>query len=70
VAAYGLYDHGGKTQRKVFLLNYASQQSQPFVTNTTLAVGIRMLVAPDIWETSNISWAGQTIAHNSDLEGD
>ena len=71
VAGYGIYDNGGKTQGKLVLINYANQGSQPFVipTNTTLAVGIRMLIAPDVWETTNISWAGQTIAQNGDLEG-
>ncbi|KIM73310.1 glycoside hydrolase family 79 protein [Piloderma croceum F 1598] len=71
VAAYGIYDNGGKTQVKV-LFNYANDHSQSFVipTNTTFAVDIRMLIAPDVWETTNISWAGQTIAQNGDLEDD
>jgi Glycosyl hydrolase family 79 C-terminal beta domain len=71
VAAYGIYDNGGKTQVKVVLFNYANDYSQSFVipTNTTFAVGIRMLIALDVWETTNISWAGQTIAKNGDLEG-
>jgi hypothetical protein len=72
VAAYEIYDNGGQTKSKIVLLNYANQQLQPFVipTNMTLAVGIRLLIAPDVWETTNISWAGQTIARNGDLEGD
>ncbi|PPQ74182.1 hypothetical protein CVT24_012733 [Panaeolus cyanescens] len=70
-AAYGIYDQAGKTRGKIALINFTND-TQVFdipadVSNT---IEYRLLQAPSVWERTNISWAGQTISTNGDLEGD
>lgn len=66
IAGYGIYDNGGTTRGKLVLFNYDNGQTQTFAipANTTIAAGVRLLLAPDVAERNNISWAGQTIGLN------
>jgi hypothetical protein len=72
--AYGIYDDAGKSRGKLVLINYDVQQTnqeQQFVipSNLTGSISIRYLLSPSITETTNISWAGQTVRENGQLEG-
>ncbi len=79
VAGYALYSadaDGNVTSSlpgKLVLINFAnaSQTARPFAlgANVTDQVEIRYLLAPSVNETTNISWAGQTVGQNGDLEG-
>ena len=83
VAAYGVYDGQNVTQSRLVLFNFAypradvdggetaddTVQTFQLPANLTHAVGVRYLVAPNITEQTNISWAGQTVGTNGDLEG-
>lgn len=66
VAGYGIYDNGGTTRGKLVLFNYHNDESQTFVipANTTMAAGVRLLLAPDVAERNDISWAGQSVGQN------
>ena len=70
VAAYGIYD-ANATRTSLALINYAGT-SQVFVLPSGVAekVQVKVLTAPDVYEKTNISWAGQTVSTNGDLEGD
>jgi len=78
VAAYGVYVDAGRTRDRLVILNYASPTSagedaiQQFhiPANLTHKVFCRVLTAPDVTERINITWAGQTVGQNGDLEGD
>ena len=77
-AAYGVYTDAGRTRDRLVILNYASPTSadedayQQFLipANLTHKVFYRILTAPDVTERTNITWAGQTVGQNGDLEGD
>ncbi|KJA16426.1 glycoside hydrolase family 79 protein [Hypholoma sublateritium FD-334 SS-4] len=70
VAAYGIYNANAE-RASLALINYAGV-SQVFVVPSGVAekVQIKILTAPDVYEKTNISWAGQTVSTNGDLEGD
>lgn len=70
VAAYGIYN-ADATRASLALINYAGT-SQVFALPSGVAekVQIKILTAPDVYEKTNISWAGQTVGTNGDLEGD
>lgn len=68
---YGVWDNGGKSRGKLVLIN-RDDEEQVFVIpgDITDAVSLRYLLAPSVWEQTNISWAGQTVGKNGELEGD
>ncbi|KAJ3516062.1 hypothetical protein NLJ89_g1359 [Agrocybe chaxingu] len=70
-AAYAIYDNAGTTRGKLALINYA-EEPQEFRLPSGIASGLeyRLLEAPSILERTNISWAGQTVGDNGNLEGD
>jgi len=79
VAAYGIYDGPTRYRSKLVLLNFnypknatvtPETTAQTFVLPPSLAdtVGIRYLHAPNVTEQSNISWAGQTVQANGELQ--
>lgn len=70
VAAYGIYN-ADAARASLALINYAGIP-QVFVLppGMTEKVQIKILTAPDVYEKTNISWAGQTVSTNGDLEGD
>lgn len=70
-AAYGIYDQAGKTRGKLAFINF-SNDTQQFNIPADVAdtIEYRLLQAPSVWERTNISWAGQTIHNNGDLEGE
>ncbi|KAH7910517.1 hypothetical protein BJ138DRAFT_1008658 [Hygrophoropsis aurantiaca] len=74
VAGYAIFDANGTTLERLALLNYDGSQTQTFnfgvASNiTTKAVSVRIMMASSVEERSDISWAGQTVAGNGDLEG-
>ena len=71
VAGYGIYSDSGTKREKLVFINFASD-SQVFIIPRGFAqkVEYKLLVAPDVLERTNISWAGQTIGNNGNLEGD
>ncbi|KAF8955688.1 hypothetical protein BDZ97DRAFT_1856283 [Flammula alnicola] len=71
VAGYGIYDYSNTTRGKLALINFANAV-QVFSLPSGLAqtVQYKVLTAPDVYERTNISWAGQTIGANGDLQGD
>ncbi|RDB16372.1 Beta-glucuronidase [Hypsizygus marmoreus] len=74
VSAYGVYDNGGATRGKLALLNFADDGSVPQIYRVPAGVAeslsIRVLKAPEVTERRNISWAGQTVGDNGDLQGE
>lgn len=80
VAAYGIYDGATLAKSKFVLFNYAYPRTDRGETaddvvqtfrlpaNLTHAVGVRYLLAPNITEQTNITWAGQTVGSNGDLQ--
>jgi len=79
VAAYGIYDGPTRYRSKLLLLNFnypknstvkPEDTAQTFVLPPSLAerVAIRYLQAPNITEQTNISWAGQTVQANGELQ--
>ncbi|KIM37311.1 glycoside hydrolase family 79 protein [Hebeloma cylindrosporum] len=71
VAGYGIYSDSGTRREKLAFINFASEP-QVFILPRDFAqkVVYKFLVAPDVLERTNISWAGQTVGNNGDLEGD
>ncbi|THH08056.1 hypothetical protein EW146_g9112 [Bondarzewia mesenterica] len=71
VAGYGIYDNGGTAQGKLVLINYSNDTEHNFTlsTNITHALGLRVLSAPSVNEQTEISWAGQTVRWNGELDG-
>lgn len=71
VAGYGIYSDSGTKREKLVFINFASD-SQVFVLPRDFAqkVEYKLLIAPDVLERTNISWAGQTVGNNGNLEGD
>ncbi|SJK99264.1 uncharacterized protein ARMOST_02555 [Armillaria ostoyae] len=70
-AAYGVYD-AGSTRGKIVLLNLSEQgdeQVYAIPANITTSLHYRLLLAPSVLETSNISWAGQTVGGLGQLVG-
>ncbi|PBK62259.1 hypothetical protein ARMSODRAFT_895839 [Armillaria solidipes] len=70
-AAYGVYD-AGSTRGKIVLLNLSEQgdeQVYAIPANITISLHYRLLFAPSVLETSNISWAGQTVGGLGQLVG-
>lgn len=71
---YAVYDSNATQRGKLVLINYDVQQTnqdqvytiQPDLTHT---VFIRYLLAPNVTERTNISWAGQTVGTNGTLGG-
>ncbi|KAF9460213.1 hypothetical protein BDZ94DRAFT_1170135 [Collybia nuda] len=70
-AAYGIYDNGGTERGKLALLNFADKQPQVYniPAGISSTVQVRILTAPEVLERKNISWAGQTVGNNGDLQG-
>ncbi|KAK0218579.1 putative glycoside hydrolase [Armillaria nabsnona] len=70
-AAYGVYD-AGSTRGKIVLLNLSEQgDEQVYIipANITTSLHYRLLLAPSVLETSNISWASQTVGGLGQLVG-
>lgn len=59
---------------KFVFINYSNTTAKTFVIpanlTSTLSVATRSLVAPHVNEETDITWAGQTVGDNGDLEGD
>ncbi|KAF8990332.1 hypothetical protein BDQ17DRAFT_369785 [Cyathus striatus] len=74
VAGYGVYDNVSEEAKrgKLVFFNYGSESSHKFNVPGGLAdaVEYRLLLAPSVVERTNISWAGQTVGENGDLEGE
>ncbi|KAJ3562302.1 hypothetical protein NP233_g9659 [Leucocoprinus birnbaumii] len=79
VAGYGIWTNAGETRSRLVFINYAdtsssssSDATQQFriPANLSSQVDYRILTAPDVTERTSISWAGQTVGPNGDLEGD
>lgn len=78
IAGYGIYDDKGSTRGRLAFFNYANPNSgdddasQQFRIpgNITDQVAYRILTAPDVTERTAITWAGQKVGPNGDLEGD
>lgn len=80
VAAYGIYDGSEHDKGNLVLINFdypsASEDNnstiQEFVIpkNLTSSIAVRYLIAPNITEQTAITWAGQTVGKNGDLQGD
>ncbi|KAK0470434.1 putative glycoside hydrolase [Desarmillaria tabescens] len=71
-AAYGVYD-AESTRGKIVLLNLSEQgdeQTYDIPANMTASLRYRLLLAPSVVETSNISWAGQTVGGLGQLDGE
>ena len=77
VAAYAIYDGEKHYKSKLVLFNYDYPSSghdnatEAFVlpANLTSSVGVRYLLASNITEQTAITWAGQTVGNNGDLQG-
>ncbi|KAF9223232.1 hypothetical protein BS17DRAFT_706135 [Gyrodon lividus] len=72
VAGYAIYNANGTSCERLVLINYGrTGQSRDFALpqNATASIGVRILTAPSVEERTAISWAGQTIGQNGDLEG-
>jgi hypothetical protein len=78
VAGYGIYDGTGKNRSGLVLINYANpshegaDKSQQFrlPANITHRLSYRVLAAPSVTEKTDITWAGQTVGPNGNLQGD
>lgn len=73
VAAYAIYDNGGTERGKYALINYAREgEAQRFSipAGLTTTVDYRILTAPTVEETTEITWGGQTVRYNGQLEGE
>lgn len=84
VAGYAIYDGPDRQKSKLVLINYdypwansddsdqpAENVTQTFVLPSSVAdnVGVRYLLASNITEETAITWAGQTVGRNGDLQG-
>ncbi|KAG6331066.1 hypothetical protein ID866_8027 [Astraeus odoratus] len=76
VAGYALHDKDGKMCKRLVLINYyrgddadAGAQTFTLEGGAAFAAGVRVLTAPSIVERNNISWAGQTVGENGELQG-
>jgi hypothetical protein len=77
IAGYGIYDSKGSTRDRLVFLNYGSPDSEGdnateqfgIPENITDQIKYRILTAPDVTEKSAITWAGQTVGPNGDLQG-
>ncbi|KAF9556949.1 hypothetical protein CPC08DRAFT_70930 [Agrocybe pediades] len=72
IAGYAIYDDAGATRGKLALFNFGSSEEEAFNLPPGLAhtITVRMLLAPNIYERTEISWAGQTVRENGILMGD
>lgn len=69
VAAYGVHNRNG-TVSKLAVFNYASgEQSFRILPGVAKKLYYRVLTAPSLQEKVEISWAGQTVRLNGQLEG-
>ncbi|TFK61227.1 hypothetical protein BDN72DRAFT_965291 [Pluteus cervinus] len=70
-AAYAIFDKTGTSVKRLVFMNFADGQSQDYVlpSGSGDQVGYRLLTAPSLVERQNISWAGQTIGLNGELDG-
>lgn len=79
VAAYGIYDGPMRYRSKLVLFNFNYPKNSSVTPNTTAqtfvlppnladSVDVRLLHAPNISEQTNISWAGQTVQANGELQ--
>lgn len=73
VAGYALYGQNGTKCDRLVLINYSNDggNTRNFTIGSNVAstAGVRILEAPSIAETTKISWAGQTVGSNGELEG-
>ncbi|KAI6035728.1 hypothetical protein EDC04DRAFT_2604922 [Pisolithus marmoratus] len=73
VAGYALYGQNGTVCNRLILINYGNDggNARNFTIGPNVAstAGVRLLEAPSITETTKISWAGQTVGPNGELEG-
>lgn len=73
VAGYALYGQNGTRCDRLVLINYGNDggNARNFTIGSSIAssAGVRVLEAPTISETTKISWAGQTVGPNGELEG-
>ncbi|KAF8840938.1 hypothetical protein BDN67DRAFT_996503 [Paxillus ammoniavirescens] len=72
VAGYAIYNANGTSCERLVLINYGlTGQLRNFTLpqNVAPSIGFRLLVAPSVEEKTDISWAGQTVGQNGDLEG-
>ena len=78
VVGYAVYDGSELTKSKLVLINYdyprtsEDDVTQTFVLPADLAttLGVRYLAASNITEQTAITWAGQTVGGNGDLQGE
>ena len=72
VAGYALYSASDRSQEKLVFFNWDESDTQPFriAANVTDKVEVRLLTAPSLVETKEITWAGQTIGDHGNLEGE
>ncbi|TFK34272.1 hypothetical protein BDQ12DRAFT_689945 [Crucibulum laeve] len=72
VSAFGIYDQRGKKRSKLALFNFARNGTQIFALPSGLSdtLEYRLLAAPSVEERTNITWAGQTVGDNGNLEGE
>ncbi|KAI6119665.1 hypothetical protein EV401DRAFT_1861206 [Pisolithus croceorrhizus] len=72
VAGYALYGQNGTKCDRLVLINYGNDggNARNFTISSNIAstAGVRILEAPSISETTKISWAGQTVGPNGELE--
>ena len=79
VAAYGINDGPMRYRSKLVLFNFNYPKNSSVTPNTTAqtfvlppnladSVDVRLLHAPNISEQTNISWAGQTVQANGELQ--
>jgi len=73
IAGYAIYDNDGKERGKLALFNYAREGAEPqafdIPAGLTDTVHYRVLTAPSVYEKTEITWAGQTVRENGQLEG-
>ncbi|KAL4062188.1 glycoside hydrolase family 79 protein [Scleroderma yunnanense] len=73
VAGHALYGQNGTVCERLVLINFGDDAGTPrnfsLPPNLAHSVGVRLLTAPSIAETTQIAWAGQTVGRNGELEG-
>lgn len=73
VAGYALYGQNGTVCERLVLINFGDDAGTPrsFTLPPGIAhsAGVRLLTAPSIAETMQITWAGQIVGRNGELEG-
>lgn len=73
VAGYALYSPDKSSVERLVLINYGNSGGTPLnftlAQGVTSSIGMRILSAPSITETTEISWAGQRVGSNGELQG-